>query len=130
MIADDFFAQMRASVDKLVAADMEWLRHDRHGRWVVLEPGVGRLLKDSSLHVRDYVDAVTGRRARRFSSLSRARKFARKVDGVVRRWRRRPPSRMGLRRAWRHEGVWERVRRSTDAMRMLPGMLHAIREDE
>jgi hypothetical protein len=126
---DAFFAQMRASIDKLVAADMEWLRHDRHGRWVVLEPGVGRLLKDSPPHVRDYVDAVTDRRARRFSSLSRARKFARKIDGVVRRWRRRPPSRMGLRRVWRREGVWEHARRSTNAMFMLPGMRHAIQKD-
>jgi hypothetical protein len=125
----DFSAQMRASLNKLVAADMEWLRHDRHGRWVVLEPSVGRLLKSSSQSVREYVDAVTDRRARRFSSLSRARKFARKVGGVVRRWRRCPPSRMGLRRAWRRDGVWERARRSTDAMLMLP-VLHAIRDGE
>jgi hypothetical protein len=128
MNADTFFAQMDASIDKRVAADMEWLHHDQHGRWVVLEPGVGRLLKSSPTSVRAYVDAVTDRRARRFSSLSRARKFARKIGGVVRHWRRRPPSRMGLRRAWRREGVWERARRSMDAMCMLPGMLHAIRE--
>ena len=128
MNADTFFAQMDASIDKRVAADMEWLHHDQHGRWVVLEPGVGRLLKGSPPRVRDYVDAVTERRARRFSSLSRARKFAQRVGGVIRRWRRRPPSRMGQRCVWKCKGVWEQARRSTDAMLMLPGMLHAIRE--
>ncbi len=69
-----------------------WWKQSRRGRWVVLEPGVGRLLKNSPRHVRDLVDAITEQRGRRFSSLSRARAFAREVGGEVRRWRRWMPS--------------------------------------
>ena len=133
MIADATAQMMRAAVDGLVAADMEWTRQDRHGRWVVIERGVGALLKDSPPSVREYVDGVTSYRARRFSSLSRARKFAQKVDGIVRRWRRRPPARGGggkFRRVWRRQGPWERALQSAKAMRMLPCMLRTISEDE
>jgi hypothetical protein len=112
VIADASAQMMRAAIDKLVAADREWLRQDHRGRWVVIEPGVGHLLKGSSPSARAYVDAITDCRARRFSSLSRARKFARKIGGVVRRWRRRPPPRMGLRHVWRSEEPWDRARRS------------------
>jgi hypothetical protein len=129
VIADAPAQVMRAAIGKLVAADREWLRQDHRGRWVVLEPGVGRLLKSSPPSARAYVDAITGCRARRFSSLSRARKFARKVGGVVRRWRRHPPPRMGLRRVWRSEEPWDRARRSTPALLGLPGIQHAVGED-
>jgi hypothetical protein len=71
----------------------KWWKQDRRGPWVVLERGPGRLLRDSPRHVRDYVDAISEIRGRRFSSLSRARAFAREVDGVVRRWRRQMPRR-------------------------------------
>src|SRR5205809_5054732 len=76
-----------------VERERQWWKQDRRGRWVVLEPGPGRLLKDSPRHVRDYVDAVCEQRGRRFSSLSRARKFARSIGGEVRRWQRQLPGR-------------------------------------
>jgi len=69
--------------------ELGWWKQDRRGRWVVLEPGPGQQLKGSPRHIRDYVNAITGLRGRRFSSLSRARAFAREVGGAVRRWRRR-----------------------------------------
>ena len=83
-----------------------WWKQDRRGRWVVLEPGPGRLLKGSPRHIRDYVDAIMEQRGRRFSSLSRARAFAREVGGVVRRWRRQMPKRGPWRRV---TNPWERV---------------------
>lgn len=92
-----------------------WWKSDRRGRWVVLEPGPGRLLKGSPRHLREYVDAITEQRGRRFSSLSRARAFAREVGGEVRRWRRRMDRRSMSRRVkvtWRYEtNPWERVAR-------------------
>src|SRR4029079_1829848 len=66
-----------------------WWKNDRRGRWVVLEPGPGRLLDDSPKHMRDYIDAITPQRGRRFRSLSKDRAFAREVCGALRRWRRR-----------------------------------------
>jgi hypothetical protein len=68
-----------------------WWKNDRRGRWVVLEPGPGRLLDDAPRHIREHIDLITPQRARRFRSLSRARAFAREVDGVVRRWHRKMP---------------------------------------
>jgi len=99
--------------DKALHAHIEyergWWKQDRRGRWVVLEPGPGRLLKDSPRHIRDYVDALMEQRGRRFSSLSRARAFAREVGGAVRRWRRQMP----CRGSWRHvTNPWERVART------------------
>jgi hypothetical protein len=76
------------SLRDYTARENAWWKQDRRGRWVVLEPGPGRLLKGSPRHIRDYVDAIMEQRGRRFSSLSRARAFAREVGGVVRRWRR------------------------------------------
>jgi hypothetical protein len=101
---------MRELFDKSLRAYTEreraWWTQDRRGRWVVLEPGPGRLLKDSPRHVRDYVDAITAQRGRRFSSLSRARAFAREVGGEVRRWQRR----MRGRGPWRTvTNPWERA---------------------
>ena len=100
--------------DKALRAHTEyergWWKQDRRGRWVVLEPGPGHLLKGSPRHIRDYVDSIMERRGRRFSSLSRARAFAREVGGVVRRWRRQMPKRG----PWRHvTNPWERVVKRT-----------------
>lgn len=93
----------RQLLDEALAAhvvrERAWLPHDRRGRWVVMEPGAGRYLTNSPEHVRRYVDALSPKRARRFSSLSRARAFARSINSCVQRWRRTPPS----------GGVWQRV---------------------
>lgn len=89
-----------------VEYERQWWKNARRGRWVVLEPGPGRLLAGSPERVRQYVDAITPQRGRRFSSLSRARAFAREVGGEVRRWRRQMPRRVGERTykaAWRYE---------------------------
>jgi hypothetical protein len=98
--------QMHGAIAAQIDRDLAWLPHDRRGRWVVIEPGPGRYLTDSPAHVRRFVDARTPRRARRFSSLSRARAFARSVGGDVARWRRIPPG-GGI---WRRVSPWERVR--------------------
>src|SRR5574341_183398 len=79
-----FDKALRAHVDY----EQKWWKNDRRGRWVVLEPRPGRLFKDSPQHVREYVDVIIEQRGRRFSSLSRARVFAREVGGEVRRWHR------------------------------------------
>ena len=102
--------QFKERFDKALHAHTKyergWWKQDRRGRWVVLEPGPGRLLKSSPRHVRDYVDALMEQRGRRFSSLSRARAFAREVGGVVRRWRCQMPKRG----PWRLvTNPWERV---------------------
>lgn len=88
-----------------LAYERLWWSHDRRGRWVVLEPGPGRRLRGAPRHVREYADLVTERRGRRFSSLSRARAFARAVGGEVLRWRCR---------MWRREtNPWSRATRIT-----------------
>lgn len=96
--------------DKVLRSHTEyeraWWQQRRRGRWAVLEPGPGRLLKDAPRHVRDHVDAITEHRGRRFSSLSRARAFAREVGGVVRRWQRQMPGRGPWRRV---TNPWERA---------------------
>ena len=91
--------------DAFAERERRWLPHDRRGRWVVLEPGVGRHLKDSPRELRRQADAWTPRRGRRFSSLSRARAFARTVGGTVHRWKRTAPSG----NVWRRESPWERA---------------------
>lgn len=94
--------QVRAMIDDLAAdfarRELAWLPSDRRGRWVVLESGAGRLLRDSPAAIRRRVDRMTPRRVRRFSSLSRARSFAHQVGGTVHRWRRTAPG----------GGVWQR----------------------
>jgi hypothetical protein len=92
-----------------VEREEAWRAHDRRGRWVVIEPGVGRLLTGERRSLRRYVDAVTPKRGRRFSSLSRARAFARQVGGTVQRWRRQMPQ-----GTWRREDPWDRARQSMD----------------
>jgi len=106
--------KLKQLLDKSLHAHTEyergWWKQDRRGRWVVLEPGPGRLLKDSPRYIRDRVDALVEQRARRFSSLSRARAFAREIGGVVRRWRRQMPKRG----PWRLvTNPWERVAKQT-----------------
>ncbi len=103
------------------AYERSWLPHDHRGRWVVLEPGAGRYLTDSPRNVRRYADRMTPRRARRFSSLSRARAFARQVGGTLHRWRRTPPS-GGV---WKQESPWERARAAGRAALLWPGETRA-----
>ena len=78
-------------LDRHVKREQAWRVHDRRGRWVVIEPGAGRYLTGASADVRALADVMSHRRGRRFSSLSRARAFARQVNGFVARWRRVPP---------------------------------------
>jgi len=94
-----------AKIAEYAALERAWLPHDRRGRWVVLESGAGRYLTDSPRSIRLYVDGLTPRRARRFSSLSQARAFARKVEGTVHHWRR-TPSRGHV---WKRQTPWERA---------------------
>lgn len=97
--------KLEEAVAGYTARERAWLAHDHRGRWVVIEPGIGHLLSGCSKAARRYADATSRRRARRFSSLSRARAFARSVGGIVARWRRTPP-RGG---AWTHESPWQRA---------------------
>ena len=120
MMGGQMDTQIREMLDKSFRtyADREakWWKNDRHGRWVVLEPGSGRLLKDSPQHVREYIDLVTEQRGRRFSSLSRARAFAREIGGKVRRWHRHMHRcYMGrkVKATWRYEtNPWARATRN------------------
>ena len=116
--------QMDATITAQVDRDRAWLPHDRRGRWVVIEPGAGRHLTSSPKHVRRIVDAATPRRGRRFSSLARARAFARTVGGYVARWRRTPPG-GGV---WRFESPWERALSMT-SMAWLPAVTTLHREE-
>jgi hypothetical protein len=110
---------VRKLLDKAMHAHAEyerqWWKQDRGGRWVVLEPGPGRLLTDSPRRIREYVDAITPQRGRRFRSLSRARRFAREVGGVVRRWRRQMARTVGDRKVkttWSYEtNPWKQAAR-------------------
>jgi hypothetical protein len=97
-----FDSALRAHVEY----EQAWWTQSRRGRWVVLEPGPGRLLKGSPRHLRDLVNATTERRGRRFRSLSAARAFAHEIGGKVRRWRRQMPGRG----RWRFTtNPWERA---------------------
>lgn len=100
-------AMMAKMIARAVEEDRAWMSSSRRGRWVVMEPGPSRYLRDSSPSVRRYIDWITPRRGRRFSSLSRARAFARKISSHVARWHRIPPSGKG--HAWRRIGPWEYV---------------------
>src|SRR5512135_136471 len=114
MMAASTLMEGEASVRQLLYKGMRaytdyeqtWWKQDRGGRWVVLEPGPGRLLTDEPRRVRDRIDALVPQRGRRFRSLSRARAFAREIGGVVRRWRRQMPKRG----CWRYEtNPWKGV---------------------
>lgn len=119
MMGGQMDGQIREMLDKsfrtYAAREAQWWKNDRRGRWVVLEPGLGRRLKNSPQHIREYIDAITERRGRRFSSLSRARAFAREIGGDVRRWRRHMHRRyMGrkVKATWRYEtNPWARAAR-------------------
>jgi hypothetical protein len=111
--------QLDAAIAAAIDRDRAWLPHDRRGRWVVMEPGTGRLLRGSPAHVRRVADAATPRRARRFSSLSRARAFARRVGGDVHRWRRTTP----FGGVWHRLDPWDRARATADAATWLPGIV-------
>jgi hypothetical protein len=89
-----------------IERERAWLPHDRRGRWVVLESGVGRYLTGSPRHVRKIADSATTRRARRFSSLSQARAFAHSVGGHVHRWKRTTPGG----HTWQRVTPWEWAR--------------------
>lgn len=107
MMTGQHHALLEQSCAKFVAAERAWSKGSPRGRWVVLERGPGRLLRDSPRHLRDYVDAITPQRGRRFTSLSRARAFARNVDGIVRRWRNPMPDG----KVWQKIGAWEHALR-------------------
>jgi hypothetical protein len=100
--------QLDAEIAARVARDHAWLPHDRRGRYLVFEAGAGRHLRGEPVVIRQIVDAASERRARRFSSLSRARAFAREVGGTVHRWRRTPPG--GGR--WLRVPSWNRALRT------------------
>lgn len=116
---------LRKMIDEGAAAYVEreraWLPRDRRGRWGVLEHGAGHLLKGSPAWIRQAADRASHRRARRFSSLSRARAFAREIGGDVFRWRRTPPGGG----AWGHESPWQRASTMIDASRWLSLMMQA-----
>ena len=101
MTENQFKDLLEKVVRKSAAKDLAWHQDDARGRWFVLERGPGHLL-DAPKRVRDYVDARFPGRARRFSSLSRARAFAREMGGVLRRCRRYMRKPM--------TNPWERVR--------------------
>ena len=103
--------QIDAGLAAHLERERDWLPHDRRGRWLVIEPGPGHLLHDQPRWMRDLVDAVSERRARRFSSLSRARAFARRVGGTLAHWRRTPPSGG----QWRRVSPWDRAIRRVGA---------------
>lgn len=104
----DLQQQMQVHLNRFVKREQSWRVHDRRGRWVVIEPGAGRHLTGCPASVRMLADALSHRRGRRFSSLARARLFAKQVNGRVARWRRVPPG--GGR--WKLESPWERALRS------------------
>ena len=109
--------EIRELLDRALRAhsdrEARWWKNDRRGRWVVLEPGPGRLLRDAEPHVREYLDLIAERRGRRFSSLSRARSFAREIGSEVRRWHRHMVRRYRgrkVRATWRYEtNPWARA---------------------
>jgi len=117
-MTEKFEKAFRACADR----ESAWWKNDRRGRWVVLEPSAGSFLGDVPAHVREYVDAVTERRGRRFASLGRARAFAREIGGEVRHWRRQmtrrvPALKLKVRATWKYEtNPWARV------SRQMPGL--------
>jgi hypothetical protein len=111
---NELIAHWRQMLSAHVERDLAWTQQSRRGRWMVIEPELSHLcdLRDLPTSVRATIDAAVERRGRRFSSLSRARAFARSVGGrVERRGRRR----------WRNVSPWERASRCLDA----PLLTHA-----
>jgi hypothetical protein len=94
----------REALSAQVSRDLMWTKQSRRGRWVVVEPAPA--LPGQLPHVRAIVAAVSERRGRRFSSLSRARAFARQVDGRVVHWRAQHWKRISpWQRAAKHAGL-------------------------
>lgn len=87
---------------KFMKREKAWLAREVRGRWMVVEPGPGRHLKGASQHLRRWIDLATPRRVRRFTSLSRARAFAREFGSEVQRWRRPTKGRARVR-----VGIWQ-----------------------
>lgn len=112
---ESLWKMLDASITQFVDRERAWHPRDRRGRWGVIEPGAGRHLRGSPPHVRQIADDASRRRARRFSSLSRARAFARQVGGDVFRWRRTPPS-GGV---WGRESPWQRALTTASWVRWL-----------
>lgn len=99
----DLDDRLRQVLSAQVNRDLAWARQSRRGRWVVVEPAP--TLPGQPPDVRAIVAAVSERRGRRFSSLSRARAFARLVGGRVVHWRRH---------LWKHVSPWERAAAAAD----------------
>src|SRR5438552_8365394 len=102
----DMMKLMNKAMHAHAEYEQKWWKQDRRGRWVVLEPGAGTLLTGERKQMRDYLDAITSRRGRRFRSLAQARAFAREVGGEVRHWRRHMARRFGghkIKSTWRYE---------------------------
>jgi hypothetical protein len=110
---------MEDAIGDYATRERAWLPHDQRGRWVVIEPGAGRHLSKSPKAVRQIADRASKRRARRFSSLSRARAFAREVGGTVARWRRTPPD-GGI---WIRETLWQRALATKSALFSLANLM-------
>jgi hypothetical protein len=86
------------AAEAYVARELAWLSRGLRGRWLVLEAGP-----------RDIPCNLLSRRARRFTSLSRARSFARTVKGTVHHWRRSSPAGG----TWKIQSPWQRALESS-----------------
>lgn len=113
-----WFKLLDDAVEAYADRELQWMPRDRRGRWLVLEAGAGRHLRGEPAHIRRIADAASVRRARRFSSLSRARAFAREVGGTVHRWRRTPPGGG----TWRRESPWQRTLRAAVVAARMPAI--------
>jgi len=91
MLPGEWLRMIDSAAANAIDRDRLWVGSARRGRWVVVERGYPR-------------------RGRRFSSLSRARRFARRVGGVVRRWRSRE---------WRRLDPWQHAIKRTRAAHVL-----------
>lgn len=101
IIMDRMRARMSHAERLFIERERQWARQATHGRWVVIAPPASRAFRDTDL-TKDQLELIDDlsrhrRRGRRFSSLSRARSFAREVGGDVRRWRARQ---------WREVSPW------------------------
>jgi len=85
-----------------VAQERQWWTHDRRGALGGARAGSGAVsheVSPTAPRLRRRHHRAAALRGKRFSSLSRARAFARKIGGKVRRWRRKMPGR----EPWRSE---------------------------
>lgn len=119
IVVNELIAATLQAISTHVAHDLTWTRQSRRGRWMVIAPELSRLsnLRDLPADVRATIDAAAERRGRRFSSLSRARAFARLIGGRVERRGRR---------TWRHVSPWERATRYLDATFLASTCIHRL----